>query len=113
MRVLRASRRVAPRKIAEQEARRARKFDDVLGATDNNGGDAVLLQMPGRQTHGLMTYRSIRDENCGVDTIGAAARQQFGTVLFQRRAVAAVHRRTAKARRDLADPARYLLFKAI
>ena len=62
--------------------------------------------MPGRQTHGLVTHRSIGDENSDVGTVRAAACQEFGAVLSECRAVAAVRRHAVKARRDLPDPAR-------
>ena len=58
------------------------------------------------QTHGLVTHRSIGDENGGVGVIGAAARQQFRAVPLDRGAVAAVGRGAVEARRDLADSAR-------
>ena len=53
-----------------------------------------------------MTHRSIGDENSDVGTVGAAACQEFGAVLSECRAVAAVRRRTVKARGDFTDPAR-------
>ena len=57
------------------------------------------------ETHGLVAHRSIGDENGRLDAVGAAARQEFGAVLVEGRAVAAICRRAVEARRDLADPA--------
>ncbi len=37
-------------------------FDDVLGAADNYGGNAVGFEVAGDQTHGLMADRSNRHE---------------------------------------------------
>src|SRR5438270_11749286 len=68
-RVLGPARRIAQRKVAEQKARHAAIFDDVLGAAHDDGGDAVLFQMPCGQTHGLVAHRSIGDENSGVGAI--------------------------------------------
>jgi hypothetical protein len=41
-----AARRVAERKIREQEARHRGVLDDILGAAHQEGGDAVGLEMP-------------------------------------------------------------------
>jgi hypothetical protein len=63
--------------------------------------------MPGRQTHGLVTYWSIGDKYGGVYTVHPATCQELGAVSFECQAMAAVCRRTVKALRDLADPARH------
>jgi hypothetical protein len=61
--------------------------------------------VPGGQTHGLVAHRSVGDEDGGIDPILAAARQQFGAVLFEGAAVAAVCRHAVEAPRNLADRA--------
>ena len=103
-RVMRPARRIAEREIAEQKARHADIFDNVLGASHDHGRDAVLFEVTGGQTHGLVTHRSNRDENDRVNLVLAHPLQQLRAIPVQGRAVAAVGRRAVKARRDLADP---------
>src|SRR6185312_16020127 len=56
--VVRLPGRVAERKVAEQEARDADIFDDILGTAHDDRRDAILFEVTGGQTHGLVTYRS-------------------------------------------------------
>ena len=43
--VMRLAGGVAEREIRKQEARRGRVFDDILGATHDDGGDAIGLEV--------------------------------------------------------------------
>ena len=90
--ILRAAARIAQGEIAEQKPRHADVFDDVLGASQDNRRDAVRFEVTGGQTHGLVTHRSNRDENDGVDLVFAHPRQELRAVLVEGGAMAAVGR---------------------
>lgn len=60
---------IAKREVGKQEASDAAVFDDVPGTTDDHSGDAIRFEVSGNQTHGLVTDRSNRDEDGGIDRI--------------------------------------------
>src|SRR6516165_1330339 len=68
LRVLGPAGRIAQWKIAEQKARHAAIFDDVLGAAHDDRRDAVLFQMPCGQTHGLTTISASAAQSLGLVT---------------------------------------------
>ena len=52
--------RVAEREIREDKTRNSALLDYILRRADHYGGNAVDLQVPGDQTHGLVADRSKR-----------------------------------------------------
>src|ERR1700678_1904206 len=79
-------------------------FDDVLGATHHDRGNAVGLQMPGHQADGLMAYRAIRYQHRGIHLILPATIEDFRCVGPDRNAMAAVGRCAEEPRSDFSDP---------
>ena len=74
--VVRPPRRIAQRKIREQQARRAHVFDDVAGATHHHCGDAVGLQQPRDQAQALVADRAIGHQDGSVNAIVALRRNK-------------------------------------
>ena len=103
-RVVRPPGRVAEREVAEQKARHADIFDDVLGAAHDHGRDAVLLRGAGRpdSRSGDTPVKPRRGRRRRPRPRGSAPAAPG--ILLERHAVAAVGRRAVKARRQLADP---------
>src|SRR4029079_15979836 len=87
---------IAEREIAEQEARRAGPFDDVLGGPHDHRRDAVSFEVSGDQTHGLVADGSSRHQQSGVVLVLPAARQDLRRIGLDRYALAAVGRRTVE-----------------
>ena len=83
--------------VDENKTRHTDGFDNVLGAANNDGSDAGLFEGTCNQTHGLVTHRSKRNQNHGVDAIFLCARDDFGRVgmgaalrFFRRHAIEAL-----------------------
>ena len=83
---------IAERKVAEQEARHADVFDDVARAPHHDRWYAVRLEMARHEADGLMTDRTVRDEQRDVGLQLAARGEHRRRVAFLRRALAAVGR---------------------
>ncbi len=49
---------IAQGKVRKHKAGNPAFFHDVAGGTHDDGGNAVFLQVPGNQTHGLVAHRS-------------------------------------------------------
>jgi hypothetical protein len=60
---------VAEWEINEQKTRDATFFNDVSTRADNNGWNSRGFQMSCNQTHGLVTDRSQRDEDCDINVV--------------------------------------------
>jgi len=56
-------------KVRKKETRHAAFLDNIPRRADNNGGNVVFFEMPGYQTHGLVTDRSNRRKNYGINAI--------------------------------------------
>lgn len=67
--VTRNSEWITKREIGEQESRHCTVSDDVEGRANDHGRDAILFQNSRRQTHGLMTDGSERNEEGKVRTV--------------------------------------------
>ncbi|MGB0752226.1 MAG: hypothetical protein ACPGQI_09720 [Gammaproteobacteria bacterium] len=66
-----SSSRVAQWKIAEQKARYTSSFNNVFSASHNNSGNAIFFQVTCDQTHGLVTHRSIGNDDGNVCLVGS------------------------------------------
>jgi len=60
---------VSQREVAENEAGYTAMLHDILGGSDDDGGDTVCFEMTGDQTHGLVTDRSKRCQDCRLGLI--------------------------------------------
>ncbi len=100
---MRPSRRIAQRKITEQEAWHAAEFHQILGATHDHGGDAIRLKMPRDQTHGLMTHGSISNDHRHIRTQPPHMRQDIHAILLDGDFLAAIGGGADEFRRDILD----------
>ena len=80
-------------------------FDDVLGAAHDHCRDAVFFEVASNRTHGLMTHRSIGDDDGNVAAVFTYSLVYFGTIDFHRPLLTAVRRRAVEAFRDATDHA--------
>ena len=62
--------------VEEHRPRRVRRGGDVSGAREAHGGDPCGFELACDQTHGLMTDRSNRDQQHGLDLVADAAFDQ-------------------------------------
>lgn len=75
--------RIAEREIGEQEPWHTTMGDYVERRTNDHGCNPILLQVSRRQTHGLMTDRSERNEKGNVRTILLATPEYFRRIVIQ------------------------------
>ena len=104
-RIVRLAGGVAEREVAEQEARHAGMFHDVLGAAHDHGRDAGGLEMARDEADGLVADRAVRHQHRGIDLVRAHEGEDVRRVLLQRAALAARGRCAVEARRHAADAA--------
>jgi len=88
--VIRTPRRVAQGKIKEYLTWVAGAGGYITGIGESYRGDPSLLQNPGNQTNGLMTYRSDRGQQGHIDIVLQASSQNFRPIHFGRLAMAVV-----------------------
>src|SRR5438552_11707173 len=97
---------VAEREIGEQKPRHTDILDDILRATHDNGGDAVLLQHSRGQADGLVADGAIGNQDRCIDFVRPTTRDDLRTVDLERHTMAAIGRSTMKARCNRPDAAR-------
>jgi len=100
---VRSSRGVAERKVGKQEARNADVLDDVLGAAHDDCRDALRLERSRDERERLVAHGAVGNQQRGVGAVFPAARDEFGRVDLERRALAAIGRRPVEARGGRAD----------
>jgi len=69
--------RISQWEVGEHEPGDSAFLDDIAGRAHYHGGHTVLFEVPGDQTHGLVTDRSERREEHGFDTILTAPLQDL------------------------------------
>lgn len=87
---------VPQRKISKHKARDTALFHNVSGAAHHNGGNAVIFQIAGNQTHGLVADRSECHQDRRINTVFAAPFQNLRAVSFDRPVLAVIGRHTVK-----------------
>lgn len=60
---------IAERKVCEKETRYTAMLHHIHRRADDRGRDAVCFEMSGDQTHGLVTDRSKRAEDCRIRAV--------------------------------------------
>ena len=81
-------------------------FHDVPGGAHDHGGDAVGLEVPGRERHRLVADRAVGHQDRGVHLVGHASGQQFRAIHAHGVALASVGRHAMEARRQRPDAPR-------
>lgn len=76
--------------VDEHEAGNAAVLDDVARGADDHRRDAILLEIAGDQTHGLMADGSSRDEDDRIEAILAGIGESLGRFLGQHLALTVV-----------------------
>ena len=61
--------RISQREVGKKETGHPALFNDIPRGTDHHGGNLIFFEMPGYQTHGLVTDRSKGGKNYGIDAI--------------------------------------------
>lgn len=92
-------------KVGEHKAGDAAFLDDVAGRAQYYGGHAVLFEVPGDQTHGLVADWSECREEHGVDTILTGPFQDLRGIPQRCFALAVFGGDPIEAGRDRLDPA--------
>ena len=70
--------RTAKWEIDEEETGNTAMLDDVPCSADDNRRDTVFFKMPTDQTHGLMTDRSDRYHDHGIEFVALCEVQSLG-----------------------------------
>lgn len=91
---------IAEREVSEHETRNTAMLDYVQRRTQDDCGDTSSLQVACNQTHGLMAYRSQRDQHRDVNAILLAASENFGGIGLQRLTLAVFGGRAVESRRE-------------
>ena len=103
-RIIRFAARIAQWEVREHEARNAALLDDIPRRADYYGRNAVRLEVPSDQTHGLMANRSQRHEKRNIDTVSTTQVEDCWSIPIDGPALAEVSRRAVKAWRKTANP---------
>jgi hypothetical protein len=95
--IIRLATGIAERKVREHETRHAALLDYVARGADDDRRNSVGLEVPGNQTHGLMTDRSERHQQRNVDIVSATKIQNRRRIFLARPSLAEVRRHAVKA----------------
>ncbi len=105
VRVTRLAARIAERKVGKDKARYPALLNNIAGRAEDDRGNAVRFEMPGDQTHGLVTHRSQGDQQGNIAPI-LATKVEHGRGILMNSPPRTIDRGHAvKARRQAAEPA--------
>ena len=97
--------RITERKVGKDKARHPTLLDNIAGRAEDDRGNAVRFEMPGNQTHGLVTYRSQGDQQGNIDPV-LTTEVEHGRGIFVHSLPRTIDRGHAvKAPRQAAEPA--------
>ena len=102
-RVIRHTTGITEWKILEQEPRHTALLDNVASRSNHYRRNAARFQMPCRQTDGLVTNRSQRDQDHHVDGVFLAKPKHFGCHYFTSTALTVIGRYAVVPRRQSID----------
>ena len=102
--ISRLAARIAERKVGKDKARHPALLNNITSRAEDDRRNAVRFEMPGDQTHGLVTYRSQGDQQGNIDPI-LATKVEDGRGIFVHSLPCTIDRGHAvKARRQAAKP---------
>ncbi len=102
--VTRNSEWITKREIGEQESWHCTVSDDVEGRANDHGRDAILFQNSRRQTHGLMTDGSERNEEGNIRAVFPTSPQYFRRIAVQSTALTVLRGYAVESSRQCAKP---------
>ena len=97
--------RVAEREVGKDKARHPALLDNIAGRAEDDRGNTVRFEMPGNQTHGLVTHRSQGDQQGNIDAILTAEVEHGRGILVNSPPHTIDRGHAVKARRQAAEPA--------
>lgn len=103
--ISRLAARIAERKVGKDKARHPALLNNIAGRAEDDRGNAVRFEMPGDQTHGLVTHRSQGDQQGNIDPILATKVEHGRGILMNGPPRTIDSGYTVKARRQAAEPA--------
>ena len=103
--ISRLAARITERKVGKDKARHPTLLNNIAGRAEDDRGNALRFEMPGDQTHGLVTHRSQGDQQGNIDAILTTKVEDGRGILVNSppRTIDSGH--AVKARRQAAKPA--------
>ena len=94
---------IPERKIGEHKTRNATRFDNVTRASENHRGNAMGFQMPGNQTHGLVTDGSNGGKHGNIHLVLDTPAQDFRRIHLAGFTLTVLRENNMEARRQTGD----------
>ena len=105
VRITRLAARITERKIGKDKTRHPALLNNIAGRAEDDRGNALRFEMPGDQTHGLVTHRSQGDQQGNIDPILATKVEDGRGILVNSPPRTIDRGHAVKARRQAAKPA--------
>ena len=103
--ISRLAARIAEREVGKDKARHPALLNNITGRAEDDRGNAVRFEMPGDQTHGLVTHRSQGDQQGNIDPILTTEVEDGRGILVNSPPRTIDRGHAVKARRQAAKPA--------
>lgn len=103
--IIRFAARIAQGKVGEYKTGNAALLYDIPRRAEYHRWQTVLFKVSSDQTHGLVTHRSKRNEQHGIDAIRAALVEDCRGIAIDRLTLAVVGFYAVEAWREAADTA--------
>ena len=103
--ISRLAARIAERKVGKDKARHPALLNDIARRAEDDRRNAVRFEMPGDQTHGLVTHRSQGDQQGNIDPVLTTEVEHGRGILVDSPPRTIDRGHAVKARRQAAEPA--------